>query len=244
MFSNLSFRVDEVPRRDSRTADLFVTDGNATYLIEAKDKVEAESQSQERRAILNAGDLYKQGDSLAHDNRISGILRKAQKQLDDTPKDNGTFQLIWFHACGIDADLKYRQAFATFYGSVDLIALDPRNQEITTCFYFDYNASFTMPTVEALILTDNETLQLCLNEFSHRADEFRSTQLCRKFIELDGVVDPAAMIANGQIIACRTAIPRKNDDETAKALQKQTGVLYSPIRLVRHAYSAATQTCL
>ena len=238
----LGFQVDEVPVANDRTADLLAIDTELQqYLIEVKDKVESESQAQERIEILGRGDLYEQADLLARDNRITGILRDARKQLDATPKDSSTYQLIWFHATGLDADLKYRQAFATFYGHVDLIALNPRSHRTSACFYFDYSAAFNMPTIEALILTDNKQLQVCLNDFSHRAEDFRHSRLCQKFVEMDGVIDPVAMADNGGIIACRATVSRKNDDEVAKALQEQTGVLYSPIRLTRHAVSAATR---
>jgi hypothetical protein len=242
LLPKLGFSVDEVPVANGRTADLLVTDGESQpYLIEVKEKVESESHAQERIKILSRGDLYEQADPLTRDNRISGILQDARKQLDETPKDSSTFQLIWFHATGVDADLKYRQAFATFYGHVDLIAMNPRSHRTPACFYFDYCAAFNMPTIEALIITDSKQLQVCLNEFSHRGVEFRQSALCKRFAEMDGVIDPVAMAADGMIIACRVTVPRKNDDEVAKALQEQTGVLYSPIRLTRHAVSAATR---
>lgn len=239
ILSNAGFQVKDIPVSVQRTADLLVTDNEANYLIEVKEKVESVEQAEERRAILNSGELYEQSDLLARDNTISGILRSAQKQLDASEKAEGTYQLIWFHATGVDADLKYRQAFSTFYGHVDLIPMNPRSSDNPPCFYFDYCAAVQMPTVDALILTDNTQLQLCLNEFSDRAKEFQETPFCRKFAEMDGVIDPVSMASKGSIIACRAMIPRKNDDEIAKALQEQTGVLYSPIRLTRHACSAA-----
>jgi hypothetical protein len=182
VLSNLGFRVQHVPVADDRTADLLVSDDEGEYLIEVKDKSEAESLAQHRREVLASGELYEQSDPLSRDNRISAILADAQQQLDRTPKREGTFQLIWFHATGIDADLKYRQAFATFYGHVALVAMNPRLPDTAECFYFDYNAAFNMPTVEALILTDRKQLQVCLNEFSRRAAEFRQSPICRKFV--------------------------------------------------------------
>jgi hypothetical protein len=240
VLSNLGFRVQYVPVSDRRTADLLVSDDEAEYIIEVKDKSEAESLAQLRREVLASGELYEQSDPLSRDNRISGILADAQQQLDRTPKREGTFQIIWFHATGIDADLKLRQAFATFYGHVALIAMNPRLPITAECFYFDYNAAFDLPTVEALILADRKQLQVCLNEFSHRAAEFRQSPLCRKFAEQDGVVDPVAMEANGRIIRCRADVSRKNEADVIQALQAQTGILYSPIRLNRHTVSVAT----
>jgi hypothetical protein len=118
--------------------------------------------------------------------------------------------------------------------------MNPRMPDTTACFYFDYSAAFNMPTVEALILTDRKNLQVCLNEFSHRAAEFRQSPLCREFVELDGVIDPVAMAVDRRIIACRSTVSRKSESEVLAALQEQTGVLYTTIRLNRHTVSAAT----
>ena len=241
ILSNLGFRVEEIPEGNSRSADLAISDDTSAYHLEVKEKFESQSVAQKRQECLARGDIYQQDDPLAHDNRISAILRDAQNQLDETLDKADAFQLIWFHANGVDADLKYRQAFATFYGQVPLIALEPRQSETTTCFYFDYSAAFAMPTIEALILTDHTTLQVCLNEFSHRSDEFRRTPFYHRFRELDGVIDPLSLAAEGKIIACRAGIPRKSDHEVCKALREQTGVLYTTIRLNRHSYSAAVR---
>lgn len=241
ILSHLGFHVEEIPVGAGRTADLRITDDTSIYHLEIKEKFEAAALADVRTDCLARGEVYEQADDLAHDNRISGILCDARKQLDKTPKDAGTFQLIWFHADGIDSDLKYSQAFATFYGQVPLIALNPRHSETKHCFYFDYSAAFAMPTVEALILTDSNQLQVCLNEFAIRANEFRATQFYQRFLALDGVIDPLALASSGKVIACRATIPRKNDEDVSNALQEQTGVLYSPIRMKRHACSVAVQ---
>lgn len=127
--------------------------------------MESEEDRKRRIDTLNRGDLYEQADLLARNDRIARVFKDARKQLDATPKVKETFQLIWFHATGVDADLKYHQAFATFYGYVDLIAMNPLSHDTPACFYFDYSAAFNMPTVDALILTGRGTQQLCLNEF-------------------------------------------------------------------------------
>jgi hypothetical protein len=110
----LEFQVEALPVGVGRTADLLASDGDSSYLVEVKDKLEDEKFAQHRRDVLNSGELFEQCDTLAYNDRISGILFDALKQLEETPKDAGTFQLIWFHATGVDADLKSRQAFATF----------------------------------------------------------------------------------------------------------------------------------
>jgi hypothetical protein len=237
VLAKLGFQVEEIETGKVRTADFRVT-GESIYHVEVKDKLESEEQAEKRRKTLATGELYEQMDPLAYNNRIRGIFRDAREQLNATPKAPGTFQLIWFQATGIDADTKYRQAFATFYGYVHLSPRYPHNHLPTIeCFFFDYNAAFDMPDIEALIVCDGKQLQVCVNQHAPRADEFRKSDLARAFGE---IYDPAVLEADGNAILCRFDGPRNDENVTRRALQEQTGIDYAPIRLNRYAAHAAT----
>src|SRR5581483_10228453 len=97
--------------------------------------------------------------------------------------------------------------------------------------FFDYNAAFDMPDVEALIICDGKQLQICVNEHAPRADEFRKSDLARAFGE---IYDPAALEKEGAAIILRFDGPRNDDNVKRSALQKQTGIDYTPIRLNRY----------
>jgi hypothetical protein len=241
ILSNLGFRVEEISTGDGRTADLRVIGDTSAYVVEVKDKQEAEQLTKERTAALIQGDLHEQSDLIARNERIRAVLKDAREQLDATPKDAGTFQLIWLHGDGLDDGLRTDQAFATFYGHVDLIGKDPPQPDIKGCLYFDYYVSIEIPTVDALILSDSKSFRVCLNEFSPRVNEFRSTELYQAFLAQNCIYDPIALVSSGKVISCRTMIQRKYDDEIAKALQEQTGVLYSPLRFTQHSVSAAVE---
>jgi hypothetical protein len=168
VLAKLGFQIDEIVTGKRRTADLRVT-GECIYHIEVKDKLESEEQAGKRRKEVASGGLHEQMALLEYNNRIRGIFHDAWKQLNATQNAPGTFQLIWFQATGIDADTKYRQAFATFYGYVHLSPLYPHNQSPSLeCYYFDYNAAFDMRDVEALIVCDGKQLQVCLNTHATR----------------------------------------------------------------------------
>lgn len=224
--TRLGFKVDEIPETADKRADLCASDGEHTYHIEAKDKFDSD--------IIPAAsqdDLYRRKDPLTHTNTISGVLRKAHTQLKGTPKADGTFQLIWFHA---ESSLQWHQAFATFYGAMSVSALYPNRDKSGWCFYFTFNASFTMPDVEALILTEGNGLHLCLNEFSPRRDEFRATRLYKAWSV--GEFDPDKMEATGQIIRCRSTVSRKNEADVIKALKEQTGIDFVGNPLIRYSF--------
>jgi hypothetical protein len=242
VLTHFGFDPDEIPVGTGRSADLRIADESATYQVEVKEKIESPDDAKERIEVLQTGEVFHEVAELSHDNRISGILRDAQKQLDKTPKDDPrTFQLIWFHASGIDADLKWRQAFATFYGDVVISARRPHEPGTIHCFYFDYSAAFAMPTIEALVLSERRGIQVCLNECSIRSAEFRQTQLFRTWHAANAIFDPVNLAEAGEIVFCRATIPRKCDNEIAQALHEQTGVLYTPIRMKRYSSAIAVR---
>ena len=243
LLSLFGLQVEEIPVSDSPRADLRATDGESTYLIEAKDKGEDDALAKNREEQLASGEMYEQSDVLARSNRIKGVFFKARDQLDRTPREGDVAQIIWFHATGIDADLKYRQAFATFYGHVYVTGFGLNHAPTKDCFYFDYNAAFDMPSVDALILSEQKgrdgiIAQLCLNDFAVRSGTLRTSQLFREFSSRDLVVDPVAWEAAGRSISLRSSVSRKHDPEICKALQEQTGTLYTPIRLTRYTASS------
>jgi hypothetical protein len=224
--SSLGFKVEEIPRATAKSADLYVEDATHTYHIEAKDKFGSQDVP-----AASQDDLYLRKDPVTYNNAISGVLRYAQKQLNETPKADATFQLIWFHA---ESDLQWRLAFATFYGHQHLSAVSPRGAKSAECFYFTHCVAHSMPDVEALILTEGDSLHLCMNEFSCRRDEFRASRLYEAFFV--GAIDPIVMEAAGKIIACRANVSRKNPKDVLRVLKEQTGVDYVPITLTRFSF--------
>ena len=240
VLSGLGFEVSEIDVGKNKRADLLVTDNTSVYLVEVKDKWEGESLAAQRRDALERGEIHEQVDPLFYQNCISRVFRRARTQLSETANlYPGSFRLIWLHADGIDADTKYRQAFATLYGLVHLTPLYPNgNLPERECFYFDHNSAYQMPDVEAVIISDRTQLQFCLNEFASRASEFRATALFQRLKSEDAIIDPVAMEAAGRIITCRIDMPRNDENATARALREQTGVLYKPIRLNRFSASA------
>lgn len=87
------------------------------------------------------------------------------------------------------------------------------------------NLAYEMRDVDALILTHGNEIQVCLNEFANRADEFRESELCQTYMPIGVVFDPRAAVASGEYVACTAGI-RKNPDAVLHALEIQTGIRY------------------
>jgi hypothetical protein len=232
----IGFRVDEIPESNDRRADLRASDVSSTYFIEVKQKIDDIEALRTDANQMATGEVISHSKSLSHHNRIAAILKDGRNQLDQTPKSTHDFSLIWFAADGIDRDVYWKRAFATFYGFVQLLALEPPGDEIIDCFYFDYSASWSMPTVDAMVLVDVDNLQLCLNEFSPKLDLFRQSLLCTQLS--DAVVDPLHLLANNSIIALHTDASRRSEDLVLEELFRQTGVRYATVRPQQHSASA------
>lgn len=189
-FAQIGFQVQGIAESDSKRADLIANDGTATYLVEVKQKLDDADQQNHNSGRMAEGEVVCHSEPHSRSNRIDGLLKHGRKQLDDTPKPAGSFSLLWFHAEGIDADLKVRRAQNTFYGLVPLIPLS-RNVAAIRCFYFDYATAFGMTTVDGLLTVHNCNLCLCLNEFAVSVNAFKESKLAKELSRAGAIIDPA-----------------------------------------------------
>jgi hypothetical protein len=228
------YRVDPIPEDKTKTADLLVTGRTSKYLIEAKDRRENPEVNERRQEHFAAGKMFIDFDPVAYDTNICSTLRDAQEQLNETPNESGSFKLIWFHSPSLSPDHKYRRLFKTFYGHEWLIPPREHGNESVHCLYFGFNLSYELRDVEALILTQNGEMQICLNEFAKRIDEFRNSELCQTYLQLGAVFDPKSAVENGEFIACTAEMSRKVPDAVLNALEAQTGIRYRVSPTLQH----------
>lgn len=93
-----------------------------------------------------------------------------------------------------------------------------------------------MPSVDAMVVTDGKSLQLCLNEFSPRVSRLAKTNLCRRCS--GAVVDPRQVISEGSSIGLYSEVSRRDEEVVLAELQRTTGVLFTALRPTRHSVSA------
>lgn len=233
----MGFRVEAIPEADGKRADFRATDGDSTYLVEVKHKLDDPELLRDHATRMARGEVVTRAELTGHKNRISAILKNGREQLDNTPGASNAYRLIWFHADGIDRDLRWKQAFSTFYGRVYLWPKEPPGECVVECYYFDYSAAWSIPSVDGMILSDAHRVQLCLNEFSGSINGLCTTSLHERFANHNAVVDPRKLVARGDVLACRSEVPRGDDDEVLEDLREQTGVLYAVIRFSQHSAS-------
>jgi len=181
---------------------------------------------------MTTGECVYREDRIGINNTISGILRDARKQLDETPAPPGAFHLIWFHVEGIDLDLHWQRMHHTFYGAVQLLPLDPPGSPID-CYYFDYAFAWNLRTVDAVVLSSAKELQLLVNDSADRLTGFRQTALYSYFAAQNAAIDLGIASVQHKHLICSTDVPGRKEEEVLAAMQRQTGVKYTTLRPVQ-----------
>lgn len=232
-FARLGYSVTSIPEADEKRADLDVHDGNDQYIVEVKEKIDTGSQIRLSKNPIDDSEHLVGCEPFARSNGLDNVFKKTKKQLADTPSDDAAYQLIWLHTEGINADMMARRALFTFYGVTTLSPGALRGNAVN-CVYFDYSTAFAAPSVDGLIVVENDKLLLCLNEFSPRYLRFRDTKLVRVFG--DAVYDPATFESREGTIVLRSNVSRKEKNEVLRELERISGIPYTIIEMNRYTF--------
>jgi len=235
ILKSLGLTTESIPVSDEKRADLYGWDGTHQYVVEVKQRFDDPKERQEATDKMATGEAYDSTEPHSFSNPLDRVMRYGLKQIDKTPKDDLSFNLLWLNAEGMDADLKMRRARNTFYGLVPVGPKWPHKGDVVNCFYFDYSTCRRLPNVHGLVLDDGDGVQLCLNEFSPSLDRFRKSILVERLGA--AVVDPVKLAATGEAIALKSGIARKNEERVLAELERETGKRFFAIRLKRHASS-------
>lgn len=219
-------RVTPIQTSQKDESDWLAEFGNYRVLVEEKTKFEDTESQAARAATLTRGEVHGSTLPLVHNNRLSGIVRKAAKQLNSTGNDiSHDNRVVWFTGTGFDAEAKHFQFMATLYGSSKIITLDrPKSKE---CYFFR-NADFfrfreQLDGAVAAFLRGNEvTVKLCLNPYSANWQGLRDSSFAENF-KL-GLVDPVAEEAAGEAYIADTDLPRSDTAAIIRYLEEKYGL--------------------
>lgn len=201
--------------------------GDYRVLVEEKTKLESTESQAARAAALSRGEVHGSVLPLVHNNRLSGIARKAAKQLsstgNDIPHNN---RIVWFTGTGFDAEAKHLQFMATLYGSTKIFELD--KPQLKECYFFR-NADFfrfrdQLDGAVAAYLRGNEvTIKLCLNPYSNSWPELRDSPFAANFKH--GLIDPVAEEAACEAYIADTDLPRTDSAAIIRYLEDKYGLV-------------------
>ncbi|MFQ3593594.1 MAG: hypothetical protein SNJ82_10490 [Gemmataceae bacterium] len=217
-----------VPIRTSAKdeSDWLAVFGEFRLLVEEKIKLENEQSLTERQEKLARGEVYSSTLPLAHNNRLSGIVRKAAKQLASTGSDlDHDCRIVWFTSTGFDAEAKHHQFMATLYGSTKVFELS--RPGLKDCYFFRHADFYRFKdqldgAVVAYLRGDQATVKLCLNPYSAHWEALRDSPFAGNF-KL-GLVDPVAEEVAGKAYIADTDADRANPHAIIRFLEQKYGL--------------------
>jgi hypothetical protein len=215
---SLNFSAEKIPEcpQDGKRADILAKKEGDHFLIEVKSKSDHPSLKSE---IDNANDFeiiqYQKG--LYRSNTLSGIVRDAVTQLSNTPDSHNSFKIMWFRA--VESIIEDEMLFlkTTLYGKRHLLVKENDGRiSHASCYYFDINEFYKYPSLDGVILDNGKGLELCVNDFAQKVQEFRESSVYSVFDKHHAVTDPSKLEAKKEILIADTPMPR-NDEDAIKA---------------------------
>jgi len=174
-----------LPTNGEEQSDFAVHLGRSRFLIEEKTKLDDPNLAQERRRILDDGNLYLNVKPLVRTNRMSGLIRKAVGQLGSSARQYGhDFRLVWLTGTGPSAQAYYEQFIASLYGKTHIIEMN--SPYMVPCYFFRNSEFHRYATeldgaVAAYLSGGKLSARLCLNPLSPRFPRLLRTRFRRLF---------------------------------------------------------------
>jgi hypothetical protein len=218
--------VESLPTSSKEESDWLALLGGCRLLIEEKTKFDDPAAYQARSDALSAGQVHGSTLPLVHNNRLSGIVRKAAGQLSSTGKEIAhDARFLWFTGVEFHGEAKHYQFIATLYGSTRIFELDqPTMKE---CYFFRNSDYFRYRShldgaVAAHLHDDVLTMRLCLNPYSPNWLTLRDSPYAKQFEY--GLIDPVAEEVAGQAYIADTDVPRNDEGAVLRYLEQKYGL--------------------
>lgn len=194
-----------------------------SHAMSQKTKLRDPGAEAARKEALRTGKVHPIHIAIKPDNRLSGINRKASKQLASSAATFAhNFRLVWFTATGTDCIGKQQQFIATVYGTSGIVELD--NPKYRACYFFRNSDFFRFRENldgAGAAYSDGKELSatLCLNPLSPRYVEFRASPFVKAFGT--AVRDPVTDEKEGRAFIVDRDIDRNNQNSILEFLQQK-----------------------
>jgi len=223
LLRNGGFQVDLIPELpNQKTPDLSIALPESNVLVEVKSK-------EDDRQLRNLLESPK-GRSLTYNGSvIETVLRDGYRQLRDFPdRDDSDFTLIWFitRKIGGVTVLVGSAAMPILYGieSLEGQTDDGNSFGPTSCYFFTESFFFKRKNLDAVVLHNDRSVELCLNPFSPRHNALNGTKVTAFFREHYSVVDPRQLETAGKCFIADCEISRQDTKGIVRYLKSKYGL--------------------
>lgn len=213
--------VRDIPTSYKKESDFLAMFDNCKVLIEEKTKLDDPVQMSKRTEVLSKGEIHMSSAPIIRNNRLSGIISGAAKQLhSSSEQEEHDFRLIWFTGTGVEAEAKFEQFIATIYGSTKILEMNASFYR--TCYFFrdsDFyrHSSILDGAVVAHVSGLNITAKLCINPLSPNAVTLRNSPVADIFGT--AIEDPTMLENEGIAFILDGNVNRQNEEECLAILQ-------------------------
>jgi hypothetical protein len=217
-FTNLGYYVEKIPESSVESPDFLVYDDSVSYLVELKTKFPSPEQINERKSVLEAGQIHSIQESITYKNRLHGIIKKAVGQIDEH-KDKIPFRIIWLLSTDYLAEARMLQFKSTIYGLAYVV--DMSKERPGDCYFF-YNSDFyryRSKLDSAIISTDMTNPILLLNPLSAHYENLKGTSLIKHFDS--ALIDPYDFDLQGKAFLVEGDVDRSNKEAVLQYLREK-----------------------
>ncbi len=197
-----------VQRSSSKTPDLFVGDGEDSYLLEVK------------RRHDSRGPLFIRTDPLKRLNSLSELAARAASQLKSGASGNA-IRMLWFLGQPPYQKTFYDQLRMTLYGIRIVIGLRNGKGIASACYYAGHSDFYRYRHVldGALLGT---VAAVFINDYSPHADRLKNSRLCR--LAESAILDPRDLEKSEEALVLRDSVDRSDDAAVLQCIEKTYGI--------------------
>lgn len=230
--ARMGFSVEKIKEsRDKKTPDFFAEKLGYSYLIEVKSKNDSDSDIVEQKNNFNANKPHTVSKSIQRNNRISGIIADACRQLRAKPDSDKHIKLVWLQASGLHEDIQFDEFLFSLYGIANLLSFNSINDKspvFKDCYFFSNSDFFNhKDCLDGAILGTSKGGLLCLNPYSKGYQYLASSPLIESMSP--NIIDPSQMEEDGHIYLVNSSVDRREESLVLKELQNKYGLKYVSI---------------
>jgi hypothetical protein len=217
-FENLGYHVEKITESEEESPDFFISDDSSSYVLELKTKFPSKEELEERRQMLDSGEIHNIQETIINKNRLSGVIRKAGDQLSRFDNEN-IFRIVWLLATGHLAEPRMLQFEATLYGTTAVVSSNGAGDS-----YFFYNSDFYRyrEAIDGAIVSTEKQAKLLLNPLSPRYVRLKASSLPKHMGT--AIVDPVDMEKQGKVFIVDSDVDRTDKDAILNYLRSKYGI--------------------
>ena len=221
-------------------ADFIAKLDQITLLVEAKLREDDPGEFERMEKELAEKGAYGSRHQVGKNNALTKSIRHAVEQLYSEREEPHDYKVLLYLADCLNAGVVCEQIADTLYGTTSVLRSTPGAlgaQEIP-CYFYRENEFYPAQSLDAAIVgfksADGWMLTLCLNPFSDRFNEIRTSALALMF---DGrVVDPVAEEAQGKALIPDHNAPRPSKER--KHFERMFSMADEMLRHLEKKYGA------